>query len=287
LASASSASAARRGQDFALKAETALRVGKVEEAKNWHKSASNAFKEARDALLEGDTNTKQALKLLIDYHREKEKNPGDPKNVPKAPVLSVKPVEINPVSSAVSSTPSLSDAWNAAQDFNDFMQSSVTPPPLPESLAKPSGIAPDWKKGNQSVMMGESYFLVGGETLQPVPTGSGHTSHGASQSKNAPQSPEKLQSANRKLSSEVERLGKEMQQLKSLITKEREDAKLQKDKFWKMFVIVKAALEDAKGSGTVSNHDSDLKALTRLLHIETEDRKKAEAELDELKRSFS
>lgn len=71
----------RRGQEFAAKADLALREGRLEEARTCHKHAWTAFKEARDALLEGDTNTKMALKILIDYHRDREKNPGDPKHI--------------------------------------------------------------------------------------------------------------------------------------------------------------------------------------------------------------
>ena len=273
--------ATRRGHEFAVNAETALREGKVEEAKMWHKNAWNAFKEARDGLMEGDSNTKMALKILIDYHREKEKNPGDVKYIHskvtplQQPNSLPQPTPI--IRSTSSSTSSLPDAWAAVQEFGELIHGSTTPSPLPEFLPS-SKIAntsvSDWKKGNQSILMAESYLLVGGDN---GPLASNQNQLGKS---TGISSPDRSNNPTRALTLEVERLTKDLNQMKNLITKEREDAKLQSEKFWKMFVLVKATLEE-------TNHESDLKALTRLLHVETEARKKAEADLAAVRRSYS
>jgi hypothetical protein len=265
----------KRGQEFALKAEIALREGKLDEAKLWHKNAWTAFKEARDGLMEGDSNTKMALKILIDYHRDREKNPGDPKLAFARPPPVIPPMKVSPppdvtavATPTSTSTNSLPEAWGAVQEFGEMIQSSVTPPPLPEFIpaSKIHGMPIEGRKGNQSVMMAESFLLVGGDGYH------GNQSNAVQiHSKSVGlSSPDRGQTQHRALVTEIERLSKEVAQLRSMIIKEREESKAQKDRFWKMFVLVKAALEE-------SNHESDLKALTRLLHNETEARKKAEA----------
>jgi len=310
--SSSSSAPTRKGRDYAAKAESALREGRLDEAKMWHKNASNAFKEARDALLEGDASTRMALTLLVDYHREREKNPGDPKQVYlKAHHPAVKSLQAEPATSPKTlsgshSLGSITEAWNAVQEFGEGIQSAATPPPLPESSAavRPtrdmSMSTLEWKKGTQSVMA-ESFLMVGGDTL-PSALGPERSISGASNSgftrsiSGRENSLEKLQAANKSLTNEVEKLAKENSQLRSMLLRERDEAKAQRDKFWKMFVLVKAALEEAKiplttnpshSPSAPTSYESELKALTRLLHAETEARKKAESELEALRRRYS
>lgn len=160
-----------------------------------------------------------------------------------------------------------------------MLQGSATPPPIPEPTQisrQTSAAIGDWRKGNQSIMMAESFLIVGNEATA-LSLGGHSSSTGRPM---AISSPDRGHPQNKVVATDFDRLVKENSQLRALLMKEREESKQMKEKFWRMFVLVKSTLEE-------TNVESDLKALTRLLHNETEARKKAEAEVEALRRSFA
>lgn len=295
-------SAVRRGQEHALKAERALQSGNVEEAKAEHKEASNAFKEAREALPECDVYTKQALAILIDHHRELEKNPGIPKPTPPPNTARARRGGLDQVPELLGTAPSrpkrtMADADAAVQEYSEFVAKTTQgPPPLAEPTSRL--IPPEWRRTNsnphtQSMLMAESYCMVP-EPTTPTGQGPSHkpsqmpapsTVVGASQSCSA----DKLQSNVRLLMSDVERLTKENESLRATILRERDESRKHKERFWKMFASVKATLEDVKGARepAAANYEPELKALTKAFHEAVEGRKRAEAELQTLKQHSS